>query len=312
MAFHEDTLNLNQISMRQIDYFLAVARHLNFTEAAKSLYVSQPSISKQIAQLEHDIGVPLFLRTRRSVRLTPAGTVLLKELTDIHERIHAAVAKAQRPDLGMDASITIGCLEAMETGIFLRRAINDFKSSYPGVKVVLERHSFRTLREKLIHGGLDLIFTLSFEIADCQGILSDFIQKTKPCLLMSAAHPMAAREAIELADLKDENFLFIAREESPKAFDGTIDMCRRHGFTPNIVKQLPNVESLLLCVESGLGICLFDSTIRIYNSENFRIIELDDEAVDVVMAWKRENLNHVVALFTNLVAGKMQNDSRNE
>jgi hypothetical protein len=65
-------------------------------------------------------------------------------------------------------------------------------------------------------------------------------------------------------------------------------------------------------VESGLGICLFDSTIRIYNSENFRIIELDDEAVDVVMAWTRENLNHVVALFTNLVAGKMQNDSRNE
>jgi len=299
-------VNLNQISMRQIDYFLAVARHLNFTEAAKALYVSQPAISKQIAQLEHDIGVALFLRTKRSVRMTPAGTVLLKELSDVNERIQAAVAKAQHPDLGLDASITIGCLEAMEIGVFLRRAINDFKSSYPGVRVVLERHSFRTLREKLIHGDLDLIFTLSFEVADTPGILSDAVQGARPCVLMSAAHPLAARDQIVLSELKDENFVFISREESPRAFDGTIDMCRRHGFTPRIVKQLPNVESLLLCVESGLGVCLFDSTIRLYNSENFRTFDLEERAIDVVMAWRRENLNQGVALFTNQVSRELQ------
>lgn len=304
-------MNLNQISMRQIDYFLAVARHLNFTEAAKSLYVSQPAISKQVAQLEHDIGVALFLRTKRSVRMTPAGIVLLKELSSIQERIEAAVAKAQHPDLGQDASITIGCLEAMEIGVFMRRAINDFKSSYPGVKVVLERHSFKTLRQKLIHGDLDLVFTLSFEIADCLGILSDFIQQARPVVLMAASHPMASRERLTLADLKDENFVTISREESPRAFDGTIDMCRRHGFTPNIVKQLPNVESMLMCVESGLGVCLFDSTIRIYNSEDFRVCELDEKPIDVVMAWKRENLNHVVPLFTNMVSGVL-GDNRNE
>jgi len=68
----------------------------------------------------------------------------------------AAVAKAQHPDLGLDATISIGCLEAMEIGVFMRRAINEFKSSYPGVKVVLERHSFKALRQKLIHGDLDL------------------------------------------------------------------------------------------------------------------------------------------------------------
>ena len=299
-------MNLNQISMRQIDYFIAVARTLNFTEAAKVLYVSQPAISKQIAQLEHDIGVPLFLRTRRTVRMTPAGTVLLKELIDVQERIQAAVAKAQHPDLGQDASIAIGCLEGMEIGVFLRRAINNFKSSFPGVRVVLERHSFKTLREKLIHGGLDLVFTLSFEVADIPGVLSDFVQAARPCVLMSAAHPLAERDQIVLEDLKQENFVFISREESPRAFDSTIEMCRRHGFTPTIVKQLPNVESLLLCVESGLGLCLFDSTIRLYNSENVRNFDLEESAIDVVMAWKRENLNHVVALFTNQVSRDLQ------
>jgi DNA-binding transcriptional LysR family regulator len=295
--------------MRQIEYFLAVARHLNFTEAAKSLYVSQPSISKQISLFEHEIGVPLFIRTKRSVRLTPAGTVLFKELKDIHEHIDAAIAKALRPDLGEDTSIAIGCLEAMEIGVFLRRAINDFKSQYPGVKVVLERHSFRALREKLLHGDLDLIFTLSFEIDSLRGVLFDYIQKTKPCILMSASHPMAAKEHLDLSDMRNENFVFISREESPMAFDGTIELCRRHGFTPNIVKQLPNVESLLLCIESGLGISLFDATIRLYNSEHFRIFELEDNSVDVVMAWKKENLNHAVSLFINTTLQKLQLDA---
>jgi len=175
-------VNLNQISLRQIEYFLAVARHLNFTEAAKSLYVSQPSISKQISLFEHEIGTPLLIRTKRSVRLTPAGTVLLKKLRGIHEQIDAAITKALQPNLGEDTSIAIGCLEAMEIGVFLRRAINEFKSQYPGVKVILERHTFRALREKLIHGDLDLIFTLSFEIESLRGILYDHIQKTKPCI----------------------------------------------------------------------------------------------------------------------------------
>lgn len=294
-------MNLKQISMRQIDYFLAVARHLSFTEAAQSLYISQPSISKQIAQFEHEIGVGLFMRTKRAVRLTPAGTILLKELSDIQERIDTAIAKARQPNLGEEGELRIGCLDAIDTALFLRKAINDFKSAYPGIRLSIERHSFRALREKLIAGGLDLIFTLSFEIDASLDLLHDTIHKASGCIVMASNHPLASRDRLELYDLRDENFVLISREESPNAFDGVIALCRKHGFTPRIVKQLPNVESLLLSVESGLGVSIFESSIRLFHNENFKFFEVENDVVSVVMAYKKGNYNPAVSLFANTV-----------
>jgi DNA-binding transcriptional LysR family regulator len=292
-------LNYKKITLLQIEYFLAVAKYLNFTEAAKSLYVSQPSLSKQIAVLEQEVGVPLFLRTRRNVHLTPAGTVLFKELRGITGLIEGSIEKARQPELGENSTITIGFLEAMDTGVFLTPMIKNFKKQHPGVTLVFERHTFKTLREKLINGSLDIIFTLSFELDESLGILSDEVYKVNTSIVMSAQHPLASREQLCLEDIRSENFVLITRDESPKGFDSVIGVCRRHGFTPNVVKQLPNVESLLLSVEQGLGVTIFDSYIRHTNNSELKFFKIDDDVISVVMAWKKENMNPAVSLFTN-------------
>ena len=98
------------ITLLQIEYFIAVAKSLNFTDAARNLYVSQPSLSKQIALLEKEIGVQLFNRSTRGVRLTPAGAVLYKELGNVLDTIHEAIEKSSKKDLGEEGSITIGSL----------------------------------------------------------------------------------------------------------------------------------------------------------------------------------------------------------
>lgn len=294
-------MGLNQISMLQIDYFLAVANHLNFTEAAKSLYISQPSISKQIAIFERELGVQLFFRTKRSVQLTPAGVVLLKELTGINERIMNAFAKAKQPNLGENSSLTIGCLDAMNTDAFLGKVMKGFKTKYHGVSLALERHSFKILREKLINGSLDLIFTMSFEWDESLGIIWEPVLKADACILMSSFHPLADRENLTLEELKNEDFVLISREESPHGFDGVIKLCQNHGFSPNVVKQLPNVESLLLSVESGIGVSIFDSTIRLHNNSNFKLFKIADDQVEIGMAWKKENLNPAIPLFVKNV-----------
>lgn len=265
------------------------------------MYVSQPSLSKQIAILENEIGVQLFYRTKRDVRLTPAGVVLFKELNGISELIERAVEKSRNPDLGESGTITIGCLEAMDTGKFLPTAVKKFKEKYPSVNVVFERHTFKMLREKFINGALDIIFTLSFEIDDSMGIIWENLYKQSSSIVMEASNPLANKVGLVFEDFKDENFVMLSRDETPNGFDGIIRLCRKHGFTPNIVKQLPNVESLLLCVESGLGIALVDSNIRMYNTENYKFFKLEDDVISVVMAWKKENMNPIVPLFTNNV-----------
>ena len=301
-------MNSSTISMQQIEYFLAVAQHLNFTEAAKSLYITQPAISRKVAQFEQEIGVQLFVRTKRSVRLTPAGAVLLGELGDVADRIDLALEKCRQPNLAEGASLTIGCLEAMNTDLRLRGALIDFKRAHPGMNLILERHSFKALRDKLISGALDLIFTMSFEIDESLGILHDAIDRVGTCILMSADHPMATREAIALSDLRDTDFVVLTRDESPKGFDSVIGLCRLHGFTPRIVKHLPNVESLLLCVESGLGVSLFDASIRLHNEARYRKYALQNDSVEIVMAWRKENLNPAIPMFTNQMLSHLADD----
>jgi len=303
-------VNYKRITLLQIEYFIAVARHLNFTKAAKSLYVSQPSLSKQIAILEDEIDVQLFFRTKRDVRLTAAGMVLLKEMGGVIEQIENAIEKSKKPDLGENSTVTIGCLDAMDMRTFLPTIIKKFKEKYPSVNLILERHSFKVLREKLINKTLDVIFTLSFELDDSLGILSDVVHRGNGYIVMDKSNSFSSKSDLTLKDIKDENFVIISRDESPKGFDGIISLCRKHGFTPKIVKQLPNIESLLLCVESGIGIALLDSNIRMHNSDNIKGFKIEDDFIEVIMAWKKENMNTAIPLFTNsvLAEAKIEED----
>lgn len=299
-------MNYKRITLLQIEYFLAVARHLNFTEAAKSLYVSQPSLSKQIAILENEIGVQLFFRTKRDVRLTAAGMVLFKEMGGVIELIENSIEKSKKPDLGENRTISIGCLDAMDTSAFLSPIIKKFREKYKSVNIVFERHSFRVLREKLLNGNLDVIFTLSFEVDNSLGILSDVVHKGNGYVVMEASHPLADKKDLKLEDFKDENFVMIERDESPKGFDGIISLCKRHGFAPKIIKQLPNVESLILCVESGLGVALLDSNIRLHGNPNIKGIKIGEDFISYIMAWKKENMNTTIPLFTNSVLSEVK------
>jgi DNA-binding transcriptional LysR family regulator len=123
---------------------------------------------------------------------------------------------------------------------------------------------------------------------------------------MNVNHPLANEKSLKLKDVKDEPFVMISRDESPKGFDGIISLCKKHGFRPNIVKQLPNVESLMLCVEMGLGITLLDSNIRLHDNDNFRVFKVEGDYIDVIMAWKKENMNPSIPLFTNNVLSEVK------
>lgn len=297
-----------KITLLQIEYFLAVAKYLSFTEAARNLYISQPSLSKQIAMLEEEMGVKLFFRTKRDVRLTPSGAVMYRELKGLTEIIEKAIDKSKQPELGDNLTLTIGCLEAMDTDLFMPPLIRLFKEKYPEVTLVVERHSFRALREKIISGALDIVFTLSFEMDDIPGIICDEVYKENSGIFMSNTNPLAAKEEISLEDLKDEKFVMISRDESPNGFDGIIALCRKHGFKPDIVKQLPNIESLLLCVELGLGVTIFDSNIRMSGKSGLKFFKLYDDFLGVVMAWRKDNLNPAVSMFANNALSSIKDD----
>ena len=304
-------MNCKKVTLIQIEYFLALARYLNFTEAAKNLYISQPSLSKQIALLERLIGVELFYRNKRDVRLTAAGLVLLREISGVIEIIESSIEKSKNTNLSENVTLTIGCLDGIDSSKLLIPFIKKFREKYPTINIVLKKYSFKMLREKLINGSLDIAFTLSFEIEGYSGMISNSIYRGNSIIIMDKSNPLSKRESILINDLKEEPFLAISRNESPNGFDRVINSCRRGGFTPKIEKQLPNIESILESVEAGMGVAIFDSNFKFSNNEDIKLFKIDDDYIDVIMTWKKENMNTGTPIFTNYLMEEIKKLNNN-
>ncbi len=284
------------MNLVQIKYFNSIAKYLNFTAAAKSLFVSQPSLSKQIALLEKELGVKLIYRDKHTVRLTPAGKVFLKEFEDIDTRINSALEKVRLTGHGVVGTISIGCLETINVGMFFPDLINQFTKAYPEIKISVERGGFKYLREKLQEGIFDIIFTLSIDIMDIPDVLSKNIHKRKGSIVMSGKNKFANRK-FSWSELSDEPLIIFSEHESAGVFSRAMKTAKAHGFKN--IKQVHNVETILSYLDLGLGFSLLDRSIGEHRKNDLKFFDLPEkEAIFyAVCAYKKDNLNPAVPLF---------------
>ena len=289
------------MNLTHIQYFLTAAKYLNFTEASKNLYIAQPTLSNTIANLEKEVGFKLFVRNRKSVKLTAGGTVLYNEFSNIIDNINNSIEKAREANIGTDGKIRIGCLEAINTSFLFQKIVTKFMESYPKIELAFERYSFRILREKLLNDELDVIFTFSFEINSIPDIKWMSIYSSKAVIAVPLSNPLSIKDSITFAELKEETISVISPDESPGGAKGVLEICKRHGFRKGNIKYCPNLESLLLYLESGFGVALVDESIKINDFSNIKFLALEEEKVDIVMVWKEENPLLNLPLFIDLV-----------
>jgi DNA-binding transcriptional LysR family regulator len=283
------------MTLTRIQYFVEAARCENFTEAAKHLFVSQPNLSKQIALIEQEAGVQLFHRTGRTVHLTAAGRFLYEQLKDIPSRTAAAFEQARALGRGDSGNFSIGILEGQEVNDSILIKLNQFFMDYPGLEFHLERNGFSNLRNLLMNGHYDLIITLSFEAECMEGVCYETMMKQIGAIAINRNNPMSERSELTLEQLKDENFVVISPAESPVGYANFLDLCAAHGFTPNVVRQPSSLESLLLCVEAGIGIALLDQNTRLEHNSNVRTIPLPDGThPNVIAVWLEDNQNPIL------------------
>jgi DNA-binding transcriptional LysR family regulator len=287
--------------MLQIDYFLAVADKLSFTEAANTLYTSQSSVSKQIALLEKQIGVDLFYRTKRSVRLSAAGEVLYEGLNGISEKIDSAIEDAVVASTGERNTLNIGVFSGIDTGFFLPGFLHKFRSEHSNINLGFERRHFQQLREKLINGHFDLIVTFDFDIPE--KVKEAAALKVKPikpintCILVSSNDPLSSKEEITLEDFKNAKFVIISREESPGGNASVLNFFERYGLSPCMMEELPNYDSLLLAVQAGEGVTVIDYDERRNMQPGIKAIRLEDDFNEVIIAWRKDDAKPALRIF---------------
>lgn len=287
------------MTLMNLRYFVEAARCGSFTEAARNLYVSQPGLSKQIALVEKEVGVPLFERANRSVKLTPAGEYLFEQLSDILAATDHVIERARAIGLGLTGSLSIGCLEGHDRP----PQFDNLVAQFPDLDLYIEKNSFSNLRSGLLSGRYDLIVTLSFETDTLSNIDSRTLRAMCGAVAINRQNPKAKIPNLTLCDLKDEDFVSISEEESPGGLSLLIKQCEACGFTPRIVRQFSSQESLMLAVETGLGVSILENYAMLFKSDTVRIVTLPESDFSHLCAiWLHQNSNAAIRTVVNALA----------
>ena len=285
-------------------YFITAAQCLNFSKAAELLYITQPALSRQISTLEGELNLQLFIRDSRSARLTPAGVVLLEEFEKIYDDYNLAIAKAQNVQKGLSGTLNIGILDGAVVGDLFPETLRYFNEFYPNLNVNLSNYSFAGLVERLYDGRLDLALTLFFDIKNRSKLEYEIIEKTRDYLVVLNSHPLSVKDKVSLLDFKEETFIMTCAEDSMESPRLIIDECKRQGFTPK-VKFVPSVQSVMLMVESGVGVAILDGRNLLKRNPNVKFLNIDSNFEPyLTLAWHQDNKNSSRKLFTEVFLNK--------
>ncbi len=243
----------DDIELRHLRYFLAVAETLHFSKAAERLGIAQPPLSQQIKRLEQLLGHRLFDRTTRGVKLTLAGQLLAERARGTLEKIQDDLVQVRRLGRGEEGTLTVGYAgSVMFTE--LPAAIERYRRRYPKVELRLRELSTAPQIAALLNGTIDLGFLRDGD--PTEGIHITTVLQERYVAVLPRGHALARRRSLRVRDLAAEPFILFARRMGPLAFDRTVACCEKNGFRPNIVQDAPQWPTLVRLVAAGLGVSL--------------------------------------------------------
>jgi DNA-binding transcriptional LysR family regulator len=218
------------MKFRHLEYFVAAAEELNFTHAADRLHVSQPPFSKQIHDLEGELGIEFFERHRKGVALTPAGKSFLIDARRILEDCGASIRRAQRISRGEIGELAIGYISALTHG-FLGKALEVWRLTSPEIIVDCIEMDSVTQEKALLEGRISVGILVPSDRPVLELLRFRFLIKYPVSLALPKSHPHANKQEIPLSLLKEEPFIGLNRMY-PNYGDWLLKVCRRVGFKP--------------------------------------------------------------------------------
>lgn len=249
------------MELRQLRYFVAVAEREHISDAAIALDVAQSAVSRQIANLEKELGTPLFERVGRNVRLTAIGKIFFEHSVNALRAIDLAVKQVEDfldPTQGV---IKVGFPTSLASYV-MPSVISAFKREYPDIEFHLRQGSYRFLIEAVKNRELNLAFLGPLPKGE-QDITSTVLFSEQICALVAANHPLAKRESINLMELHEDSFVlfptgYVLRKVAT-------DACKQAGFVPNITSVGEDLDALKGLVAAGIGVTLLPES-SIYDS----------------------------------------------
>jgi DNA-binding transcriptional LysR family regulator len=270
------------MELRHLRYFIAVAEEQNVTRAAARLHVSQPPLTRQIQDLEAELGVALFERTAKTIRLTGAGRVFLREAKAALQRVDAAVTAARATAIGKSHELHIGHAPSA-TANFLPAVLRAFHKKLPGVRVTLHDMTATEILDGLREGRLDAGFLVEPERKLPRGVQFQSLRTYPMVVAVTPSHPWAKRHAVKVKEVLKEPIVAYSRRDYPNYHRLLVRV-----IGPRI-KKLPLAEecdsgpSLIAAVESGKGVCVVPAFLATTAGKRLKYIPLSPSAAPAVV-----------------------------
>ncbi|MGH7583713.1 MAG: LysR family transcriptional regulator [Gemmatimonadales bacterium] len=284
-------------------YFLAVGEEQHFGRGAARLHLAQPALSRQIQDLEKDIGFQLFERLPRGVRLSAAGKLFLEDARRILQDIDEATVRASRVALGYAGTLRVGFTENASWRGVVPDSFRRFREARPEADLQVRPSPSLEQLEAIRSGRIDAGFVFNVPRPDPDlELLPVAVQHIELAALRR--HSLAKRKTLRLRDLIDAPFVWFPRRESPALYDRLMEQCFRGGLkSPRIVQEGLDEATILSLVATGLGVGWVLGTARRRCPKDVVIIPVTDVKIELplALAWKRGNPSPLLASFVKEV-----------
>lgn len=285
-----------QIEFRHLKYFLAVAEDLHFRKAAERLYISQPGLSRQIKQMEDDLGVTLFERHNRKVQLTNAGIYLKNELALNLKNIQHTLNHAKSIHNGDNGSLKMGYVGSAMQNI-IPDLLLKFRAKSSNIILNLNEMGNQKQIDELLSNNLDVGF-VRLERAP-RSIAIRPILKESFCLVLSEDHLISKNNFKDITQLKNESFILFDPKYSTSYFEKIMQIFDDGGFSPLVTHNTIHASSIYKLVENGFGVSIVPKSLMSEHQEGIKFIELNKTPHQTTLSvvWNKTNRNPVLSLF---------------
>lgn len=286
------------MDLRSLRYFLAVAEQQQFTKAAKTLNVAQPSLSYQIKKLERELGVQLFHRTKRSVSITAPGRILVEEVRLLLAQVNSLVQTTQLVATGTIGDLSVGFVESAALAM-LPDVARELRKHYPQISLRLHQltttEQIASLRKRVIDVGI-----IRSPVPDPH-IETHFLQRESLVVALPDTHALVRRKKLSLQLLKNEPFIAYAGSRYSRLHNEIVSLCRQAGFTPSVEHQFEEWNTICGAVAAGAGISIVPSSVTSIAIKGVVYRRLSPEVpLHYYVAWLKEARSPSLSRFLAL------------
>lgn len=293
------------MELRHLRYFRAIGREQHFGRAAIQLRVAQPALTRQIRDLEAELGVELFERLPRGVRLSDAGRSFLEEVEEILNHVDRAVDRARRMGTGHLGTIRVGLSEIIAAYDVISRALRHFRENEPSVELDLRSmgsmNQMAALREGLLDVGL--VYDAHLDARDADTFECVPVGVGETMLAVHESHRLAEARSVTMAELADEPVLGPARATAPGYYDRLMAACIRSGSAPRFVQECTTNSILFSLVAVGMGVGFVTAPEPRSPNHNVRLIPITDLGLQfqVMLVWRARDRSPALRRFVEVM-----------